>query len=202
MGQALSLDDWARLTGLFVVRLDVSGSIFEVSGNLVQLLGSSADRFVGRRLQDFEADANPVGRIEDWLHAAWDTGNRVERLIRLHDAQGRPWGIWFRAARSELATRSSDSELFLFGHEAGDLSSTQSDQIASLIHSLNNVMTALYCQWDMLARDTGLEADAKRTGAITQLLSDAGACARSLAQICGPSRKKTTAAPPRGKDSK
>ena len=196
---ALALDDWARLTGLFVLRLDVTGAISEVSDNLVALLGIPADRFVGQRLQDFESDVSPAGRIGDWLHAAWDTGNCVERLIRLQDAQRRPWGIWFRAVRAESSSAEGPSELYLFGHEAGEFSSAQSEQIASLIHSLNNVMTALYCHWDLFARES--EADAKRTKTISQLLSDAGACARTLAQICGPLRMKSPQGRQPGQDT-
>jgi hypothetical protein len=198
---ALTLDDWARLTGLFVLRLEVTGTIHEVSQNLVTLLAIPTDRLVGQRLQDFEADGAPLGRIEDWLHAAWDTGNCVERLMRLQDGRGRPWGIWFRATRAESSSDGGASQVYLFGHEAGEFSSAQAEQIASLIHSLNNVMTALYCHWDLFARESAPEADIKRTGIISQLLSDAGACARSLAQICGPLRKKSLQGREPGQDT-
>ena len=197
----LALDDWARLTGLFVVRLDAAGIISEVSDNLVGILGIPAEKFVGQRLQEFESDAAPTGRIEAWLHAAWDAGTCVERLIRLLDAQGRPWGSWFRAVRADASSSGDASELYLFGHEAGEFSSAQAEQIASLIHSLNNVMTALYCHWDMFAGDSGSEADAKRRKTISQLLSDAGACARTLAQICGPLRKKSPQGRQPGQDT-
>lgn len=196
----LTLDDWARLTGLFVVRLEVTGRIHEVSGNLVTLLATSADRFVGQRLQDFEADGAPLGRIEDWLHAAWDTGNCVERLMRLQDARGRPWGMWFRAVRADSSSEGGP-QVYLFGHEAGEFSSAQTEQIASLIHSFNNVMTALYCHWDLFARESVSEADIQRTRTISQLLSDAGACARSLAQICGPLRTKSPEGRQSGQDT-
>lgn len=182
----LSLDEWAILGNQIVFQLSSDGTCRDVSCNIEQILGISHASLIGLPLEEIEWRSVPgeagagESRCRRLLELIHRDGWAAEFDLALSDQAGLPHAMRCQgishfqhcSAESAILIAAYDVSSFLKPNSTNQQPTDRAPaeqledvgtRIAKEVHSLNNLFTAMHCQWDLaVGRDSSDQTENTR----------------------------------------